>query len=286
MRFSDKRIAVVGLGVSGSAAARFLLENGAQVLVVDDNDSERAREEEKNLIKLGAVVHISHYDRRQALETDFIVASPGLPLNHPLLQEAARRNVPVKGEIELAAECVKNDIIAVTGTNGKSSVTSMIAHMLKGCGYPAISCGNIGNAFIGEVSTLKKDMVIVLEISSFQLARMHTFSPRVAVLLNITPDHIDWHGSFEAYADAKWSIFRHQKSTDFAVINDGLADSIKPNSIPSKIRYFKGSGNANPNMNACLEVACALGIESELAISKLKDFKPLEHRINQVLGCL
>ena len=280
--FKNKKAAVLGLGISGFATAKFLLKQGAQVLGSDSASDASLVEKAAFLRNLGAEIELGEHRLERILSSDFIVVSPGIPIDHPVVNAAAKKGVQLTTEMEIAVDLCSNAKVGVTGTNGKSTVTSMIKHMLNGCGMTAVSCGNIGNPVIGEIETLSPSTVLVMEMSSFQLFRIGDFKPKVAVLLNITPDHLDWHGSPEAYADAKWAVFLRQDKNDFSVINENLRVEAMKRKIRSQKLYFSENGGVNPNKSAAIEAGKAFGINPGDAHAALESFIPLEHRMEHV----
>jgi UDP-N-acetylmuramoylalanine--D-glutamate ligase len=212
---------VVGLAVTGRAVARRLVREGATVVAVEEHPDHRgyagARDE---LHALGVrVVEEPTDDELEALVRDstLVVPSPGVHDRHRVVLDAERVGVPVRSEIDLAGERAAVPIVGVTGTNGKTTVTSLAAAMLRESGVRATAAGNIGRPLIDAVDDAVD--VLVAELSSFQLRFAPTFSPRVAVLLNLADDHLDWHGSRAAYEDAKTNVFRHQSADALLVFN-------------------------------------------------------------------
>lgn len=224
---------VVGLGVSGDAAVRFLLDRatkeGGRVVVVDSQDTPELREAAERVAAQGAEVMLGISEVRG--EYDLAVMSPGIPPSSSLRLSAQAHSHESIGELELAYRASTSPWMAVTGTNGKTTVTSLIAHLLSSASIPAIVAGNIGPAATQIATASGDSTTIVAEVSSFQLAATHYFHPRVSVLLNITPDHLDWHGSMEAYTSDKTAIFRNQGPGDTAVIDIddmGSASLVEP----------------------------------------------------------
>ncbi len=205
---------VIGAGKSGVASANFLAARGEEVVL---NDSAK---EPSLLIALDERVERAFgRDDESLLEhVKEIVVSPGVPLTIPLLVQASMLAIPVIGEIELASRYLQGTVIAITGSNGKSTTTALIGEILKVAGRQPIVAGNIGEPLIGVVD-FEKPRTYVLELSSFQLETVDTFHANVALLLNITPDHMDRYASFDAYAAAKYRIFRNQESGDTAIVN-------------------------------------------------------------------
>lgn len=219
MDLKDKRVLVVGLGKSGVASALFLKEHGARVTVSDTKSPDRLREEIPILLDHGITVETGGHGERTFRGQDLIVVSPGVPVDAPPLVQARASGEPVIGEIELAAQHLPGPIVAITGSNGKTTTTTLVGEILTAGGLPTLVGGNIGTPAISLVAQARSDTVAVLEVSSFQLETIQTFRPKVAVILNITPDHLDRHRTFDAYVDAKARIFENQQPADFAVLN-------------------------------------------------------------------
>jgi UDP-N-acetylmuramoylalanine--D-glutamate ligase len=219
MDLQNKRVLVVGLGKSGVASALFLKERGARVTVSDTKSPEDLRDEIPVLLDHGITVETGGHGERTFRGQDLIVVSPGVPVDAPPLMQARASGEPVIGEIELAAQHLPGPIVAITGSNGKTTTTTLVGDILKAGGFPVAVGGNIGTPAISLVTNATRDTVAVLEVSSFQLETIKTFRPKVAVILNITPDHLDRHRTFQTYVDAKARIFENQQASDFAVLN-------------------------------------------------------------------
>ncbi|MGA2021743.1 MAG: UDP-N-acetylmuramoyl-L-alanine--D-glutamate ligase [Candidatus Sulfotelmatobacter sp.] len=220
MELKDKRVLVVGLGKSGVASALFLKAHGARVTVSDTKSGDELRNEIPTLLDHGITVETGGHGERTFRGQDLIVVSPGVPVDAPLLAQARALGEPVIGEIELAARFLPEPIVAITGSNGKTTTTSLTGGILTAGGLPTLVGGNIGTPAISLAERAKAETVIVLEVSSFQLETIEAFRPKVAVVLNVTPDHLDRHRTFEAYVDAKARIFENQRGEDFAVLNE------------------------------------------------------------------
>ncbi len=218
-----KTIVVVGLGESGVAASQFLARRGARVLATDvktEAELGRTREAVRALRDLGVEVILGAHPPERLRAADAIIVSPGVPLTLEALAEARRAGVPILGEAELAARFLKGRLIGITGTNGKTTVTAWIGDLLARCGYCAHVGGNIGRALVRVVEEVHDaGCFVVAELSSFQLETIEMLRPRVAVVTNIAPDHLDRHGSFPAYVAAKCRLFRNQTEEDWAVLN-------------------------------------------------------------------
>src|SRR5258706_5649198 len=220
MELKDKRVLVVGLGKSGVASALFLKARGARVTVSDTKSGDELRNEVPTLLDHWITVETGGHGERIFRGQDLIVVSPGVAVDAPPLVQARARGEAVIGEIELAAQVLAGPIVAITGSNGKTTTTTLTGEILTAGGLPTLVGGNIGTPAISLAERAKPESVIVLEVSSFQLETVQTFRPKVAVVLNVTPDHLDRHRTFEAYVNAKARMFENQQSSDFAVLNE------------------------------------------------------------------
>src|SRR5208283_5608823 len=219
MEIKGKRVLVVGLGKSGVASALFLEKRGARVAVSDAKSEEQLRDEIPLLLDHGISVETGQHGGRTFRDQDLIVVSPGVPYDVPQLVQTRAMGIPVIGEVELAARFLKGKIVAITGSNGKTTTTTLAGEIISAGGAKALVGGNIGTPAISFVESSTDDTWVVLEISSFQLETIETFHPKIAVVLNVTPDHLDRHYTFENYASAKARIFENQTIKDFAVLN-------------------------------------------------------------------
>ncbi len=219
MELKDKRVLVVGLGKSGVASALFLKDQGAQVTVSDSKHPDQLGKEIPLLLDRGIAVETGGHGERTFGGQDLIVVSPGVPVDAPSLVQSRALGEKVIGEIELAAQFLRGPIVAITGSNGKTTTTTLVGEIVTAGGRPTAVGGNIGTPAISLVEQASNDTTIVLEVSSFQLETIETFRPKVAVVLNVTPDHLDRHRTFAAYVDAKARIFENQLKDDFAVLN-------------------------------------------------------------------
>ena len=219
MELKGKKVLVVGLGKSGLAAALFLRRQGAQVTVSDVRSAEALAKDIPALLEEGIMVEAGGHGLLTFRRQDLIVVSPGVPLDTSELVQVKGFGLPIIGELELAARFLKGNIVAITGSNGKTTTTALLGEILEKSGLPTLVGGNIGVPVVGLIEESAPDTWSVLEVSSFQLESTVEFHPKIAVILNITPDHLDRHGSFENYALAKERIFAAQNEHDFAVLN-------------------------------------------------------------------
>ena len=219
MDLNNKRVLVVGLGKSGVASALFLKSRGARVTVSDSKPEAELRDEILLLLEHGITVETGGHGDRTFRGQDLIVVSPGVPVDAPQLVQARNLGEPVIGEIELAAQFLPGPIVAITGANGKTTTTSLAGEIVAAGNFTTLVGGNIGTPAISLVDQAGPATWTVLEVSSFQLETIVEFRPRIAVILNITPDHLDRHKTFDNYVNAKARIFENQRPDDFAVLN-------------------------------------------------------------------
>jgi UDP-N-acetylmuramoylalanine--D-glutamate ligase len=240
MQLKHKKILVVGLGKSGLSVVRYLAREGAKVTVSDMKrkaDLEPGRVQEMKT--LGVTLETGGHTMDTFVRSDAIIVSPGVPLDLPPLVAAKEKGIPVTGEMDLAVQITPTPIVAVTGTNGKSTVTAFIGALLQNAGHKVFVGGNLGTPLIEYAADGSKADVAVVEVSSFQLDTMESFSPLVAVLLNISPDHLDRYPNYEAYVQSKLKIFKNQGAGDFAILNDDddILSAFAPHKDLSVLRY-------------------------------------------------
>ena len=237
MTLRGKKVLVVGAGKSGVAAARFLREKGAAVTLADVKPTA-----ELEGTVAGVRVFFGGYP--EAAEFDLLVVSPGVPLTVAPVVQARRAGIEVIGELELAYRFARAPIVAITGTNGKTTTTALTGEIFRRAGYRTLVAGNIGVPLVAGVEDYGPEDIIVAEVSSFQLETIRFFRPRVAVILNVTPDHLDRHGSVEAYAATKARIFSNQEPSDVTVLNfdDPLVAAMAERS-PARVLFFSRRHN-------------------------------------------
>ncbi len=221
--FREKKVLVVGMARSGQAAARFLANLGAEVTGTDLKTEEELGNGFQELKKLPINFVLGEHPPIRAGAYHLVVVSPGVPSTIPLLQAAKGLGIPVWSELELAGRFIREPIIAVTGTNGKTTTTALIGYIFRQAGIDAVVAGNIGIPLVGEVEKSRRSgrkvRYWIVEVSSFQLEHVRQFRPYIAVFLNITPDHLDRHGSLMEYGRTKLRIFANQRAGDYAVLN-------------------------------------------------------------------
>ncbi|MBK8981435.1 MAG: UDP-N-acetylmuramoyl-L-alanine--D-glutamate ligase [Ignavibacteria bacterium] len=210
---------ILGAGRSGIAAAALLKKNGFKVFLSEEFPEERLKYFRKDILADGKIEFETGGHSDKIFENDIFIVSPGISPESEVIKKATALGKKIYSEIEIAFRFCKCPVIAITGTNGKTTTAVLTGEIFKNAGYDTKVCGNVGVAFSEIVSELKKDSIVVLEVSSFQLEYTEKFKPEVSVILNITPDHIDWHKSFKNYLNAKGKIRENQMQTDLSVIN-------------------------------------------------------------------
>jgi UDP-N-acetylmuramoylalanine--D-glutamate ligase len=215
----NKRVLVVGLARTGVATTLFCAAHGAVVTATDSRSEAEIGEEIAHLRAANVKLELGGHQEQTFLQQDLIIPSPGVPADAPLLQAARAKGVTIWSEIELAYRFRRGKLIGITGSNGKTTTTSLIEHILRTASFPTILAGNIGTPLISCVARMTNDSVTVVELSSFQLELIHTFRTDISVFLNLTPDHLDRHHTMELYSKAKARIFENQGEEDFAILN-------------------------------------------------------------------
>jgi UDP-N-acetylmuramoylalanine--D-glutamate ligase len=308
MDVNGKQVVVLGLGISGMEAAKLLQDQGAQVTVRDNaTNNAVVNQRAEALRRLGVRVELGEAIASMP-RFDFCVISPGINPNAPLVQALRQAGLPMFGELEVAYRFCQCPIVAITGTNGKTTTTELIDAVLTAGGKRTKASGNIGTAFSAAVKESASLDVMVLEVSSFQLEHIVEFRPRISVHLNLTPDHLDRYKTMEEYEAAKWQIFRNQTTDDFAIVNTNLrlpefaAHKVTFNVTGGAAEYqlidgwlvangeqvleqsrtnLIGPHNAE-NMLAALAVADLYQLPREATIEALCAYKPLPHRCEKV----
>ncbi len=246
LEVKDKDVVVLGLGRSGMAAASLLCRDGARVVVRDEADGGGELEQRANQLReLGVRVELGNrFD--PAARFDLAVLSPGIAPERPIVRDLVGRKTPVLSELELAYRFCLCPVVAITGTNGKTTTTELIAAMMENCGKRAVAAGNNGHAFSDAVEESAGLDGLVLEVSSFQLEKIEQFRANVAVLLNITPDHLDRYGSMDAYARAKARVFMNQTAEDTAVISAEVLERLRRLGVTLRARTVTFSAYNRP----------------------------------------
>jgi UDP-N-acetylmuramoylalanine--D-glutamate ligase len=242
MDMSEQRVLIIGLGKTGTATARFLSRQGADVIVMDEKAPSELKEVLDELQREGVNFRFHPYVPDILSDVEMVIPSPGVSPFNPMLVEARHRNKPVLSELELASRFLKRPMIAITGTNGKTTTTTLVGEILSKSGKSVFVGGNIGTPLIGYVEGPQQDDYVVVEVSSFQLQWTRDFHPDVAILLNVTADHVDYHGTYAEYRLAKERIFKNQTGQDLAILNaDDNDTGGLSHKLASKIAHFSSS---------------------------------------------
>jgi UDP-N-acetylmuramoylalanine--D-glutamate ligase len=313
-----KRVLVVGLARTGIAAAKVLTRQGAAVTVSDARPPWELRADMSELLAHKIGVELGLHREETFLAQDLIIVSPGVLPDMPQLQAARQHNIPVVSEVEAASWFLESPIVGITGSNGKTTTTSLLGEVLEASAFPTFVGGNIGVPLISAVGDVPQDAYVVTELSSFQLEATQTFRPHVAVMLNITPNHLDRHPSMEAYVQAKARIFANQTADDFAILNadDPAVMNLAPSIAAQKVYFsrqrelpdglfvddghviyrvgnlervlmttreiqLRGEFNVE-NVLAASAVACVLGADFEAIRRGVSAFRGVEHRLEFV----
>lgn len=259
LNFSSKKVLVVGLGKSGVSSAHFLHRLGADVTVTDAAPAEELAAVTPPLLELGIRAELGGHRAETFLDSELIILSPGVPHTLPEIAAAAAKGTPVWGELELASRFIREPIVAVTGTNGKTTTTRLVGDMLAASGYRPFVGGNIGTPLVDYAAGTEKADVVVAEVSSFQLDTIVTFKPRVGVLLNISADHLDRYTDLMAYARAKARLFENQATDDVAVLNgmDPVVQSVTQHIAARKMLFRTDGGASGDALINCESVTLA-----------------------------
>jgi len=313
MSYKNKRIAVLGFGSSGEAAARLLAEEGAMTTILDSADVKKLRGKIEKVVPLGILVLAGTEADKDSAKYDRGILSPGIDPAVALVKNFTRKRIEMIGELEFSWELCKCPVIAITGTNGKTTTTELVARMLNDGGVKTLAAGNIGPAFAAVVKQSAELEVMTLEVSSFQLEEIRTFRPHIAVWLNFTPDHLDRYPNMEAYKRAKLKIFENQTVEDFAIVNFAdIPAVVDPKALRARVVSFsatreggdfdlregvirfrgqpvltmgrtklRGVHNAE-NLMASLAVGYLMGLSFERMAGPLSTYNPLPHRCELV----
>ena len=318
MEFSGKKVTVVGTGISGIGAVGLLNAVGAEVVLYDGNEKLKIEDIEKKLGTYKAEIVLGELTKELTDSSDLLVISPGVPIDSPVVKAFEAAGVPIWGEVELAYAFDKGKVLAITGTNGKTTTTALVGQIVGAYHKDTFVVGNIGNPYTTEVLKSNKDSYTVAEISSFQLETVHEFHPLVSAILNITPDHLNRHYTMDCYVQTKEKIAMNQKGAEVCVLNfddDYLREFGEHTTAkvvwfsrftkPDRGAYMEGDmicytdgirsqellnvhdmnliGAHNyENVMAAVCITKAAGIPDEIIVEQIKQFKAVEHRIEFV----
>ncbi|MEW6662258.1 MAG: UDP-N-acetylmuramoyl-L-alanine--D-glutamate ligase [Bacillota bacterium] len=288
MKWKGLKVVIIGMARSGVAAAKVLGQLGAVVTICDQKPSHSLTEIINDLTKTGINTVTGGYPPIIRSETDLVITSPGVPPTIPPLVQAAEEGIPLWSELELAYRLAKAPIVAITGTNGKTTTTALIGQMFKDGGREVRVGGNIGVPLCQLAVEAAPSEILIAEVSSFQLEATHQFKPRVSIILNITPDHLDRHGNFANYMEAKSRIFRQQSEEDYTVLNyDDPHTRALGERTCGRVIFFS-------RQEALNEGICAIGGEvkvrlqgREIGVVHIKDIAiPGNHNLENALAAV
>ncbi|MDD5226171.1 MAG: UDP-N-acetylmuramoyl-L-alanine--D-glutamate ligase [Candidatus Omnitrophica bacterium] len=277
------KVAVLGLRDTGFLSALYLHEKGYHVFASDLADTEDVRGNVAKLVKRGIRAECGKHSFDAILASDGFLVSPGIPPGSKIYQAILATKKPIHSEIEVASWfSPAKTVVAITGSCGKTTTATLIAQIVETSGRKAVLCGNIGNPWIGEIPKITSDTVVVLEVSSFQLMHCTSFAPSVGLLLNVFPNHMDWHVDMKEYAGAKLNLFRAMKNTDVMICRKkDEADFFPDFQTAARRVYFDERPVSNPNEAALLCVAEALKCPEELVGKAILNFRGIEHRLEK-----
>ena len=286
MDLSAKKVLVIGLGKTGMATAQFLSGRCAAVRVTDEKPADQLAQALNEIRGLSVV--FGQYGTALLDDADLVIPSPGVWPSNPLLIESVRRRIPILSELELAFRFIKTPMVAITGTNGKTTTTTLVGEILRAWGKQVFVGGNIGSPLIGYAAGPQEADYAVVEVSSFQLQWIEQFHPMVAILLNTTCDHIDYHGSFAAYRAAKERIFDNQTEGDLAILNGDDIHAVElAERIAANVHFFSSSHSVAAGMfveNEALIYATQSGGREIYPLSMIK--LPGRHNIENVMAAI
>ncbi|HNX69358.1 MAG TPA: UDP-N-acetylmuramoyl-L-alanine--D-glutamate ligase [Candidatus Omnitrophota bacterium] len=278
-----KKVVVLGLRDTGTLSALYLHEKGYRVFASDLSDTEDVRANFLKLQAAGIESECGRHSFEKILEADWALISPGIPPTAGVYQKLHAMGKPIYSEIEVASWfSAAKTVVAITGSCGKTTTATLIAQMLEASGRKTVLCGNIGNPWIGELSRITPETTVVLELSSFQLMHCTSFAPSVGLLLNVYPNHMDWHVDMREYAGAKLNLFRAMKSSGVMICRQTDEKQLFPDFKTAARRvYFDQRQASDPNEAALLCAADALGCVPEVAQKVFRDFCGIEHRLEK-----
>ena len=282
-----KRVLVVGLARTGVATALFCAAHNAIVTATEARPESELGDLPTTLREVGVTLEMGGHTEKTFLAQDLIISSPGVPADDPFLSAARSKRITIWSEIELAYRFLEGKLIGITGSNGKTTTTTLVHHILKSAGVQALLAGNVGTPLISVVDSMSAATVAVVELSSFQLELIERFRPDIGVFLNLTPDHLDRHKTLAAYGAAKARLFENQTELDAAVLN--LDDEPSHQYVAKKAQVFWFSRKQSVKQGACLrgdDIFIVRGSEEEFTLKRNEIPLPGAHNVENVLAAI
>lgn len=286
MNLMNKKVVVLGIGKSGIAAGRLCKSLGAQVTLYDGKSRKEIQKEADALEQEGFQLIFQDFVYEEWKRQDLIVMSPGVPTDLPFLQESRKLHIPIWGEMELAYRYCHLPLIGITGTNGKTTTTTLVGEIFKKTMVPTYVVGNIGTPFSERVLGMAQEGYVIAEVSSFQLETIHSFHPKVSAVLNITPDHLNRHKTFEQYIQAKEKIFMNQNRGDFLILNGddeyciSMGKKTKAKTIFFSMKKILDEGVYTKNNEIIIRWK-----DDEISLCSIKDLKMVgDHNVQNVMA--
>ena len=280
---TKKKVSILGLGETGLASALFLKRKSYEVFVSDSQTSEILEARAARLKQAEIPFELGRHSQEKIGACEWTLVSPGVSPSSEIYETLQQRKIPIVSEVEVASWFSPGEVVAVTGTSGKSTVTTLLARIFQANGRPAVPCGNIGNPWIGEIEQITPETQVVLEVSSFQLLHTYSLRPQLGILLNIGLNHLDWHPTLEDYVAAKLRLFQNQTAEDYAFLRRRDRENFFPQfPFKSHVVYWEEGTQSNSNEELLLEITRLKKLDPEKTREVLSQFEGLEHRLEKV----
>ncbi len=280
---TKKKVAVLGLGKTGLASALFLKKKGYQVFVSESQTGEAVEARARRLKEEKIPYELGRHSLTKISQCDWAVISPGIPPSSEIYQPLRKKSFPLVSEVEVASWFSQGKLAAVTGTSGKSTMTTLLGRIYQANGLPSIVCGNIGNPWVGELERIHPETQVVLEVSSFQLLHTDSLKPRIGILMNLGRNHLDWHPTVEDYVSTKLKLFQNQTAEDYAFVRRKDQKEFFPRfSFKGRLVHWGDEDGKNSNEELLLEFTRIQGFDPGKTKEVLSQFEGLEHRLEKV----
>lgn len=280
---TKKKVAVLGLGKTGFASALFLKQKGYQVFVSESQTSEALEERSRRLKEEKIPYELSRHRLEKIAQCDWAVISPGIPPSSETYRSLQKKSFPLVSEVEVASWFSQGKLTAVTGTSGKTTMTTLLGRIYQANGLPSVVCGNMGNPWIGELDRINSETQVVLEVSSFQLFHTYSLKPHLGILMNLGRNHLDWHPTLGDYVSAKLKLFQNQTAEDCAFVRRKDRKEFFPEfSFKGRVIHWGGEEEKDSNEALLAEFTRLCGFDPGKTKKVLSQFEGLEHRLEKV----